>query len=290
MIAGCSGNGDGTDNNAEQTPTSEQETTPEQSATPEQTNTPENNSIFDSYGIDGTELSVTLAEDSLSQVAQIRLETPSGEQTTEVSETITEYSLDILRDRAGTWFIDALDTNEEPIETVELETTFDVSVDDIGTLAQLGVTGESPAFEEVNFQLTITNTGDVPVEPAQIQIAVPDFDFRVDTIGTSGSIDVYEEGTYGGVVDRDGEVVIPAGSDNTYRYKSGNAESNLLLFNEDRANEIAGQSFQGEFVITYQAQREDTVVPITIEMGDEVVTDSDFSRHAYLQGTVITQR
>lgn len=290
MITGCFGNGSET-NAVNQTPASEETDTPEEADTPEQTATPEEESVFADYGIEETELSVELTEDALGQVVQIRLETPSEEKFTEVSETITEYSLDVLRDRAGTWFIDALNDNEEVIETVELETTFDVSVDGIGTLAQLGVTGRSSAFEQVDFQLTINNTGSVPIEPSRIEIVVPEFEFEVDTIPRTGDIEDDD-----GLVDRDGELTIIAGSDNTYRYEyTGSTTAvyrSVLMFTEERANEVAGQSFQGEFVISYQAERDDTVVPITIEIGDNVITDSDITSRnlAHLQGTRINKR
>jgi len=290
MIAGCSGDGSDGDDSSDDSNDNESSSNSSVASTDDESADEEESSIISNYGIDGTDLSVELMEESLSQVEQIRVETPSGQKTTEVAETIMEYSIDILRDRAGTWFIDVLDANEEVIETVELETTFSASVDEIGTLAQLGVTGESPDFEDVNFQLTIMNTGDVPVEPLEIQMVVPDFDYRVGTIESGSSMETYEEANLGGVVDRDGKIVIPSGSDNTYRSSYGDATSTLLIFEGDRANEIVGQSFQGEVVIRYQAEREDTIVPITIEMGDEVATDSDYTRNAFLRGTVISKR
>lgn len=281
-IAGCSGGGDeGSDTPEEQTDTPE-----------EQTDTPESTSVFADYAVEGTELSVELTEKSLGEISQIRIETPSGEKTIEVSSTITEYSIDVLRDRAGTWFIDALDNGGEIIETAELEATFDVSVSDIGTLSQLEVTGKSSAFEEVSFQLTVTNTGNVPVEPLEIETVVPEFDSIVatNTIGTGNSMNTYDEGTYGGVVDRDGNTIIPSGSQNIYRYKSLTSRSVILVFDEERANEVAGQSFQGEFIIRYQAERDNTSIPINIQLGTNVITDSDFTTEAYIEGTVIEER
>jgi hypothetical protein len=271
-LAGCSGGeNEGTD-------------TPE-----EETDTPESTSVFANYAVEGTEFSVELTENSLEEISQIRVETPSGKKTTEVSSTITEYSIDILRDRAGTWFIDALDNDGEVIETAELEATFDVSVSDIGTLSQLGITGESPDYEQVNWQLTVENVGNVPIEPAEIQIVIPELvtDTQTDTIG-SGSIEAFEDGRQGGVVDRDEEIIIPSGDSNSYRFATqGNAyQIHPLLFREDRANEIRGQSFQAEFIIRYQAERQNTVVPITIQMGNKVMSGSSFG-YNYLQGTEI---
>jgi len=46
-------------------------------------------------------------------------------------------------------------------------------------------------------------------------------------------------------------------------------------------------------VIRYQAQRQDTVVPITVDMGDEVSEDPEFSAvtsDSYIRGTVINKR
>lgn len=241
----------------------------------------EEKSVFVNYGIDGTDLSVELTEDSLSQVAVIRVETPSEEKTTEVSETITEYSVDVLRDRAGTWFIDALDTDDEIIETVELETTFDVSVDEIGTLAQLGVTGESPEAEHASYQLTVANNGDVPAEPREIELFVPNL-YDYDETATISSTDIEEA-----IVDRDGETVITASNDNTYLYRANTGTSGELLVNLEAAEEKAGQSFDGEITIMYEAERQDTVVPVTIELGDELIEDTVYP---ILRGTVINKR
>jgi hypothetical protein len=293
VIAGCSGSGDDTEDTPEETEATDTPEGTDTTDTPEgtdATDTPEDISIFADYGIDGTDLSVELTEDALQQVAEIRVETPSGEQTTEVSETITGYSINILRDRAGTWFIDGLDDNGNAIETVELETTFDASVDDIGTFAQLGVTASTTLIEETNFQLTVTNSGGVPIEPAEIEITVPNADSYTDTIGGDEIQEYSEDPLYdGGVVDRDGNTIIESGDNNTYAFMPSESPLDLLVGEQEDLNELAGQSFEGEFVISYQAEREDTVVPITVNIGDEVVTDTDISS-AYISGTVIEER
>jgi hypothetical protein len=248
-------------------------------------------SIFVNYGINYTDLSVEITEDVLSQVAEIQVGTPTEQKTVELSETITDYSIDILRDRAGTWYIDALDSNGEAIETIEMDTTFNVSVDEVGTLAQLGVTGRSPVFEEMGWQVTVTNTGDVPVEPSQILIDVPDLDYgseRAAIGGLTGGIETYEGGVPSGVVDRDGEVVIVANDSNTYRRPAGGSTTNLLSFETDRAEELAGQSFPAELNIQYQAEREDTVIPISIELGNQVVRTDSSTVGSYLEGSSIT--
>lgn len=291
LIAGCSGDdSDGSSSSDDSTDDGSSSDSSVASSNDESAGE-EESSLFSNYGIDGTDLSIELTEDGLSQVEQIRVETPSGQKTTEVGESITKYSVEILRDRAGTWFIDALDANEEAIETVELETAFSVSVEEIGTLTQLGVTGRSPDAEEVNLQLTLANTGDVPVEVEEIHVNVPEFEYKHDTFGGYGTSDDSR------LVDRDGEEIIIAGMDNTYRYyTNGGTDRALLIFSTrrpNRANEVLGQSFQGEFVIRYQAQRQDTVVPITIDMGDEVAEDPEFSAvtsDSYIRGTVINKR
>ena len=172
-----------------------------------------------------------------------------------------------------------------------MDTTFNVSVDEVGTLAQLGVTGRSPVFEEMGWQVTVTNTGDVPVEPSQILIDVPDLDYgseRAAIGGLTGGIETYEGGVPSGVVDRDGEVVIVANDSNTYRRPAGGSTTNLLSFETDRAEELAGQSFPAELNIQYQAEREDTVIPISIELGNQVVRTDSSTVGLYLEGSSIT--
>lgn len=282
-IAGCLG---GDSNNDTSDSSSNENTSDDNSGG----DTSDQESVFVNYEIDGTDLSIELKEDVLDQVAQIRLETPSGEKTADVGQTITEYSLDILRDRAGSWLIDALDMDGGIIQTVELETTFGTSVDDIGTFSQLDVTASSPFIERTNYQLTVTNTGDVPIEPSEIEFVVPNIDFLNNTIGENGMNEYSEDPLYeGGIVDRDGESVILADDDNTYAFMPNEGPTDLFVGDEEDLNELAGQSFQGEFVIRYQAEREDTVVPVTIEMGTEIITDSDISL-SYLSGNVINKR
>jgi hypothetical protein len=290
-LAGCLGLGGG----EEETNTPADTDVPnntgsEETDTPDVTDTPESNSLFANYGIDGERLVVELTESALGQVSEIRLETPSGEKTADVGQTITEYSLDILRDRAGNWLIDALDMDGGIIETAELETTFMTSVDDIGTFSQLDVTASSPFIERTNYQLTVTNTGDVPIEPSEIEFVVPNIEFFNNSIGGDEMDEYSEDPIYkDGIVDRDGESVILADDDNTYAFMPSESVTDLFVDDEEDLNELAGQSFQGEFVIRYRAEREETVVPVTIEMGTEIITDSGFSR-SYLSGNIIDKR
>jgi len=279
IIAGCSGDSSNGDDSSD---VSNDDENPSDSSV-DSTNdgsADEEDSVFNSYSIDGTNIVVELTEDGLNRVAQIRLETPTGEKTTEVAETITEYSIDVLRDRAGTWFIDALDESGEPIETVELETTFDVSIDEIGTLSQLGITGESRDFEELSFQLTITNNGDVPIEPSKIEIFAPNF-------GDGSKTGVIQQD---GLVDRDGEQIITTGSDNTYRYESGFNWDYFLVIFPRNVEEMAGNSLQGEILVEYQAEREKTVVPITIEIGEEIIEDSSNTTIDIIYGSELHKR
>ena len=282
-IAGCLGGGSDNDTSDEDTSsgTSDEDTSAD---------TSDIESIFVNYGIDGTEFSVELKEDALAQVAELRLETPSEEKTADVAQTITEYSLDILRDRAGTWFLDALDDNEEPIETVELEPTFDVSVNEIGTLSQLDVTGDSPADEEVKFQLTVTNTGEVPIEPSLIEVVIPEADIRQSVAKINALREVDNVSSLGGLVDRDEQTVMIAGEDNTYRYIVLSSGSPLIFRDEETGKQYAGETLDGELIIDYSANREDTIVPVTFEMGDEVITDPEGISSPHLQGTVINKR
>ena len=125
---------------------------------------------------------------------------------------------------------------------------------------------------------------------------IPAFDASLDYFGDegySGEMGVYRTGEivgdqYGGLVDRDEEFVIAAGEDNTYRYDSRLRSASLLVFREEEAEQIAGQSFQGELIINYMAEREETVVPITVEMGDRWVSFSTVA--GYLEGTEISLR
>ena len=282
-IAGCLGGGSNNDTSDEDTSsgTSDEDTSSGTSDEDTSDDTSDKESIFVNYGIDGTEFSVELKEDALAQVAELRLETPSEKKTADVAQTITEYSLDILRDRAGTWFLDALDDNEEPIETVELKPTFDVSVNEIGTLSQLNVTGDSPAAEEVMFQLTVTNTGEVPIEPSLIEVVIPEADRYFQRL---------EDHTFEELVDRDEQTVIIDGDDNTYRYNVLHTGSPLIFFDEEHASQYADETLDGEFVINYSANREDTVVPVTFEIGSEVITEREEIRGVCMQGTVINTR
>jgi hypothetical protein len=290
-LAGCLGLGGGEEEtNTPADTDAPSNTGSEETDTPDVTDTPESNSLFANYGIDGERLVVELTESALGQVSEIRLETPSGEKTADVGQTITEYSLDILRDRAGNWLIDALDMDGGIIETAELETTFMTSVDDIGTFSQLDVTASSPFIERTNYQLTVTNTGDVPIEPSEIEFVVPNIEFFNNSIGGDEMDEYSEDPIYkDGIVDRDGESVILADDDNTYAFMPSESVTDLFVDDEEDLNELAGQSFQGEFVIRYRAEREETVVPVTIEMGTEIITDSGFSR-SYLSGNIIDKR
>ena len=291
-IAGCLGGGSNNDTSDEDTSsgTSDEDTSSGTSDEDTSDDTSDKESIFVNYGIDGTEFSVELKEDALAQVAELRLETPSEEKTADVAQTITEYSLDILRDRAGTWFLDALDDNEEPIETVELKPTFDVSVNEIGTLSQLDVTGDSPAAEEVMFQLTVTNTGEVPIEPSLIEVVIPEADIRQSVAKINSLRTVEDVSSLGGLVDRDEQTVIIAGEDNTYRYIVISSGSPLIFRDEGTGKQYAGETLDGELVINYSANREDTVVPVTFEIGSEVITEREEIRGVCMQGTVINTR
>lgn len=289
-FAGCLGDDDSNTpptDSPTASPTVTATETPKNTPTEEPTESPTAEpSVFSNYRIDGVELIAILSENSVGEVSELRLETPSNEKHLDVGSTITEYTFEIHYERAGTWYLDALDDTGDIVETVEFSTTFDVSVDQIGTLSQLGIAGESPAAEELNIQLTVSNLGDVPIEPRYIDIRVPEFDARASTIGQGGMLD----GSLGGLVDRDGELVIPSGGDNTYRYESGNARSNLLIFDEEEARNIAGQSFAGEFAIEYIGDRENTLVPITVNLGETVVTDTEAHTHAHLRGTTVHKR
>jgi hypothetical protein len=257
-LAGCVGLGGEEEETDTPTDTDDPSNTgSEETDTPDMTDTPENNSLFANYGIDGKRLVVELTENALGQVSEIRLETPSEEKTTEVSETITAYSFKILEDRAGTWSIIAIDDNRNIRESVELDTSFEVSIDNLGTLAELGITRESAGLEQVNIQMKIMNSGDVPVEP-----------FRVDLTAPRLNINTAEEETEFELVDEDIDDVIVSGGENTYRSNGDFVDTAPLLFNGSNIpDDIAGESFQGQIDIIY-GTRENTAIPVVIELGD----------------------
>ena len=276
-LAGCLGLGGGEEEtNTPADTDAPSNTGSEETDTSDVTDTPESSSLFANYGIDGKRLVVELTESALGQVSEIRLETPSEEKTTEISETITAYSFKILEDRAGTWSIIAIDDNRDIRESVELDTSFEISIDSLGTLAELGITGESPELEQVNIQMTILNTGDVPVEPYRINLTAP----RLNINTTEAQVN-FE------LADEDRDNVITSGGENTYRSDGDFVTAPLRFFPSDIPDDIAGESFQGQINISYQAAREDTAIPVIIELGD---TREDFTPTVSFAGTEVNMR
>lgn len=234
-------------------------------------------SIFIDYGTKETDLVVEIAEESLSTVESIELTTPSDEKEIDVSDTVTKYSIFILYQRAGAWSLTALDRDNNILETVRFEMSREILLKNIGTLSELGITSSRPGREYVNYQFTVANTGDIPVEPIKVEVIVPQFN----------TSKVYIEQDYlnepsSGLVDLDEDFTMPSGEENTYRF-----QSDLLAFRGDEADKKAGRSFDGEIVIKYEHPRgfaEKTVIPIEIEFGDEM------SSSGWLKGTTISKR
>lgn len=278
VITGCLGD-DGSGNS-----TDVPDETQSEEETPVETDTPEDTSLFTGYGIDGTEFIVELTESASEEITQIRLETPSEERVTEVSETITEYPFEILYDRAGVWSLTALD-DDNVIETAEIETTFEASVEEIGTLAELGITGESPKYEQVHMQMTVTNDGDVPIEPdsREIELVVPGLNIELPTYDAETSFRVEDEDD---VITSGGDSIYTTATDSVFR-----APFTLDTYNLPDGvdpSDPAGESFQGQINVIYQAKREDTIVPITVNMGDNMLEINSTS--VYYDGTEVSKR
>jgi len=290
VLAGCSGS-DGSPNGDNDTPTESNNLTEESNsqtevATPEtETQTPVETSVFNSYEIDGEDFTIVLADNVLDDIETLRLTTPGEEFVTEVRDTIAEYSFTVQATRAGEWYIDALD-NGNIIESVEVTTTFGVTTKDIGTLKQLGVTGASPFIEETSIQLTVVNQGEIPIEPVEIEIAIPEF---------SNSPLKFDQ--YGGLssrlVDRDENLVISSGESNTYRY-SGIHSNPILKFSEQSIQSMMGKTFPGEITIQYRGKRKPTIVPINVELSGEILSGSQFkapgSNDTIAEETIISKR
>ncbi|CCC41951.1 hypothetical protein [Haloquadratum walsbyi] len=281
IIAGCFGG----DSDSEDTSTNVPEETPSEEETPTETDTPEDVSLFADYGINETGFTVELTQSALGEVAQIQLETPSEERIIEIQETITEYTFEIVSDRAGVWSLTALTSNDDAVETVEVEITFEASVEEIGTLAQLGITGESPEYEQVHMQMTIINDGDVPLEPDQdkIELVVPGLNIDVPTFDADTSFSAEDE-----------DDIITSGNDGIYTTATDSlirAPFTLETYNlpdgVDRDDPV-GESFQGQIKIVYEAEREDTTVPIDVIMGDNVMEFNSTS--VYYEGTEVKKR
>lgn len=253
-FAGCSESGDN----------GETANTPVSADTEEPTDTPE--PLISGSGIDGAEFYIVLSEERPDNLSEIKLLTPNDELSTDTSSGITRYTLDITDVRAGSWTIELL-SNNSVVESETFEASFDITVNNIGTLSQLGVTGSSPETEHTSIQFTVTNDGDVPVspggrngQPANIGITVPSLDKEVSV--SSG---------YDDVVVGSGENIIPSGGQRTYRYEpSQEWPDQFLMFGDDDLENKLGQSFQGSITIGYAVEREDTVIPISVNLGDEM--------------------
>lgn len=261
------------------------EETSSEKETTVQTDTPENSSLFVDYGIDGAGFAVELTQSALEEVARIRLETPSGEEVIEVRESITAYVFEILSDRAGVWSLTALTDNDDIIETVEVETIFEASVEEIGTLAELGITGKSSVYEQVHMQMTVINDGDVPLEPEQdrIELVVPGININVPTDGTA-TTEFSAEGEDDVIISGDDGVYTTA---NDSRVRAPFSLQTYDLPDRFDQDDLAGKSFQGQINIIYEGKRDDTIVPIDIIMGDLVELSATL---VYYQGTEINKR
>ena len=223
--------------------------------------------VFEDHRIDGTELIIELKEDSLNEVTEIRVETPNNEMSSDVSTTVESYEFDATEQRAGTWFIDAVDDDGDILETIEFETSFDISLEEIGTLAQLGITGESPIAEERDFQFTVANTGSIPFEILEFDMSFPGVDFELDTN--------MNWSTRGEIVDRNGSPIIPPNETNTYRYNSGNAATQPLVLRDSDAEQVAGETVPAELIVSYRIDRGENIIPIEVSFTEDRDVDAE---------------
>lgn len=266
-----------------------------QSESPDQTNdsdmggneSTESKSYVSEYSVEDTELQIALTSGSASEITELRVMTPGDELEQKVSSGITRYNINILNKRAGKWEIKAV-SNDKVLESITFEPSFDISVENVGTLAQLDITGREPASEHASIQFTIVNTGDLPVSPGG-RNDTPGASFNISI--PSLNVDMSKKARYDDIVVDGEDNIISSGEERTYRYESeGYSQDHFLIYSQSELESKIGEEFQGALNITYptDANREATVVPLSVTLGNNMVEVN--AAAYYAQGTTITKR
>lgn len=255
-----------------ETPTDTPTETPTDTPTETPTATPtERPSVFSDIRIEEEDLVIELNENRASEISTIRIDFPTKNETKDVSGfTVTQIDLlgEYHRYYPGTWTIEALTGGGAVVESTEYETEFNISISDIGTLAELGVIGDDIVDEHTTMQLTLTNDGQMPID-------------LVDGLDEFSS-------TYGYDYEISGDYAMESRHETTVLgNESIDLQYNFVL--SDDVPDLAGDTYQASLTIRWSARGSKTV-PLNISFGDNVKYGPGRGDTAYAEGTTVSKR
>lgn len=220
-------------------------------STAAESNTVEESSAFTNLEIDGTKFVVELEQNAVDEGDRITVEYPNDDDSKDISPGLTTYQFSLTNGeviaRPGTWDVSVQDGSRESIASSEFTAERNFEISNIATLAQAGTKDENERIEHTSLQMTLTNTGPMPVS-----IRNPRFD------ATFLNDDEYHSGD-------PSRVVMTAGEEETFAPMFREV---LMSVVESEAEERAGNSYQGTFLYSYTPTG-DHHIPLTIEFGED---------------------